>query len=135
MKMIYVVTCGSYSSYGIEAIFSTRKLAQAFIDGIMNPYDTMRIEEWELDPHIKDLKKGRKAYRVTISKEGEVGEVSNENSTYILNKVEHGFPPGISFQDNKKVMNCSCWANDEKHAIKIANEKRIQFIALNKWPQ
>lgn len=133
--MIYVVTAGSYSEYGIEAIFGTKELAQVFIDGIINPYDAMRIEEWELDPHIKDLKKGRKAYRVTISKEGEVKEVANESSTYILNKAEYGFPPGISFQDNKKIMNYSCWADDEKHAIKIANEKRIQFIALNKWPQ
>lgn len=135
MEMIYVVTSGSYSDYGIDAIFSTKEMAQAFIDGIKTPYEEMRIGEWELDPHLKDLKKGRKAYRVTMSKEGKVREVANESSTYILNRVEYGFPPGISFQDNKKIMNCSCFADDEKHAIKIVNEKRIQFIALNKWPQ
>jgi hypothetical protein len=26
-----------------------------------------------------------------------------------------------------------CFADDEKHAIKIANEKRVQVIANNKW--
>lgn len=29
---------------------------------------------------------------------------------------------------------CICvWAEDSKHAVKIANEKRIQLIALNRW--
>ena len=26
------------------------------------------------------------------------------------------------------------WATDEKHAVKIANERRTQFLASNKWP-
>ena len=27
----------------------------------------------------------------------------------------------------------SIWAKDEKHAIKIANERRVQLIANNEW--
>jgi hypothetical protein len=26
------------------------------------------------------------------------------------------------------------WATDEKHAVKIANERRAQLIASNEWP-
>ena len=32
MTNVYVVTSGSYSDYGIRAVFSTRKLAQDYID-------------------------------------------------------------------------------------------------------
>ncbi len=31
------------------------------------------------------------------------------------------------------VIVCNVWAKDEKHAIKITNEKRIQHIANNTW--
>lgn len=47
---VYVVTSGEYSSYGIDAIFSTRELAQKFIDDSnYNKYSAVNIEEWELD--------------------------------------------------------------------------------------
>lgn len=135
MKTIYVVTSGSYSDYGIEGVFTERELAQSFIDAFVNPYEGMDIEEWPLDPHRNDLMKKRKVFLVSIDKEGNADALPQSRSPYLLNKEEYGFPPGISFRDNKKIMNCVCFANDDKHAIKIANEKRIQFLALNKWPQ
>ena len=50
---VYVVTSGSYSDYGIRAIFSTQELAQAYIDKA-NAAETYwasdtTIEEWPLD--------------------------------------------------------------------------------------
>lgn len=32
-------------------------------------------------------------------------------------------------------MNVYCYANDEQHAVKIANEKRTEILALNRWGQ
>lgn len=64
---IYVVTAGSYSDYGIQAMFSTKELAQAYIDAalaIENAQDEdswcgntywvrdANIEEWPLDEEV-----------------------------------------------------------------------------------
>ena len=43
MSKVYVVTAGTYSDYHIEAIFTTKEVAQAFIDA-----DSAQIEAWEL---------------------------------------------------------------------------------------
>ena len=37
---------------------------------------------------------------------------------------------GTGVQD---ALDATVWATDEQHAIKIANEKRIQMIAGDKW--
>ena len=129
MKTIYVVTRGSYSDYGIKAIFNTKELAQAYIDSFKyDSYNEMSIEEWDLNPNSKELKKGRKPYFVRMDKAGIATEYNHVDSSY-------GFNGGtvISFTLDKQSMNCYCWAKDEKHAIKIANEKRVQFIALDRW--
>ncbi len=47
--MIYIVTAGEYSDYGIVAIFSTRELAQKFMDTCNQNWDEHRIEEWQID--------------------------------------------------------------------------------------
>jgi hypothetical protein len=44
--MIYVVVSGEYDDYQIDAVFSTKKRAENWID--LNGGDG--IEEWELDP-------------------------------------------------------------------------------------
>jgi hypothetical protein len=52
MTTIYVVTSGLYDDYGIERLFSTYELAEAFIRRDENPLrfaSTPTIEEWELD--------------------------------------------------------------------------------------
>ena len=49
---IYVVTSGSYSDYGIDAIFSTKEKAESFVrlgnEKIRN-YAKYEVEEWDLD--------------------------------------------------------------------------------------
>lgn len=53
-KIIYVVTSGNWSEYMIEGVFSTKELAQKFIDDSLadNPAfnEFNEIEEFELDP-------------------------------------------------------------------------------------
>lgn len=47
----YVVVSGSYSDFGISAIFSTKELADDFVDrmNFVDSYGDYRIQEWEMD--------------------------------------------------------------------------------------
>ena len=130
MKTIYVVTSGSYSDYGIDAIFDTKELAQAFIDsfrqGGFNGFND--IDKWDLNPNESELKAHRKAFNLRMNKEGNIQSVENSNSAY-----GHKEGLNISFTINAEWMNVYCYADDEAHAIKIANEKRTQILALNRW--
>lgn len=48
MKKVYIVTCGDYSDYTIENVFSTKELAEEYINRV-STYDDYRVEEYELD--------------------------------------------------------------------------------------
>ena len=55
MSKVYIVTCGDYSDYRIEACFSTKAKAQEFIKNgkkIEEFWDNPRIEEWDLDANV-----------------------------------------------------------------------------------
>ena len=58
MNQVYVVTSGEYSDYGINAIFTTRELAEDYVDemnianGDFKPY---YINAWTLDKAFKEM--------------------------------------------------------------------------------
>ena len=51
MTTIYVVTQGEYSDYGIDEMFSTKALAERYINGDPG----LRIEEYELDKELEKI--------------------------------------------------------------------------------
>ena len=54
MAKVFIVTSGEYSDYGINAVFSTRELAEQYLDTKDDDYG---IEEYDLDePIVKDVK-------------------------------------------------------------------------------
>ena len=128
MTKIYIVTSGSYSDYMIEAVFSSKKKAQAYIDMVKSTknasfYNDERIEEHELDPHnIQDDDK-RKCFFVRIAKSGDIVEISKEYS----------FGDTTGFDSNLN-MYTHCLANDAEHAIKIASERWAGFLSQYDWP-
>lgn len=132
MNKVFVVTSGEYSDYGIDAIFSTRELAKAFIDMFdKNEWKDFNIEEWDINPNETHLKQNRKPYFLRINKVGDVKDLEVADSAY-------GFKQDISFADisytvNDEWMNVRCFANDNAHAVKIAGEKRAQILASNLW--
>lgn len=127
-KKIYLVTSGTYSDYGIDAVFTTRELAQAFIDSFEKSfYIEIRIEERILNPKEKEIRKGFKAYFVRMTKKGQVKDCYHSKSSYCF--VE-GKTFSFDIDDN---LYCHVFAKDDKHAIKIVNEKRGQLIALDRW--
>lgn len=54
---VYVVTSGSYSDYGIDAIFSTKELAETYASRMdsKSSYPGHNIEEWQIDAGLPRL--------------------------------------------------------------------------------
>jgi len=125
-NIIYVVTSGEYSAYGIEAVFDSKDLAKKFIDAFGNNYEEFMIEEYELNPHSKQLKSGRKPFVVTMGKNGDCYDVHQTTHSYEFSEEDEMVG---------NYMYCYMFAKDEKHAIKIANEKRTQLIVMDNWQE
>ena len=118
-------------NYGIDAIFDTKELAQAFINSFNDKYNDFNdIEEYGLNPSELDLKANRKAFNLVMDKDGNLQRIEHSYSAY-----SHKYGLEISFTNKKDFMNVNCFADDEKHAVKIANEKRTEILALNRWGQ
>lgn len=45
----YIVTSGSYSDYGINAVFTTEALADEYCKQMGGVFD---VEEWQMDEHV-----------------------------------------------------------------------------------
>lgn len=127
-KIIYAVSSGNYSDYRVHCVFSTKELAQTYKDYLMQDegyYDVHEIEEYELDGMngmANLIDKGYKNYRLKIDRNGNTSEIRVEvNSCFN--------PPEIWVQNNLLIVRC--WAKKKKYAVKIANEIRVQLIALN----
>jgi hypothetical protein len=126
-KKVYLVTSGSYSDYGVDAVFSNRETAQKFIDKFPDSYgDKREIEEWELDPFEYEIREGYDCYFLRMSKDGTCTEINMDNNRSVTLRETSGF-------DRHGDMWSIVLAKDEKHAIKITNERRAQHIANNTW--
>jgi len=137
---VWLVAEGQYSDYSILGVFSTREKAQEYCEvmaGVASwrsPY----IDDYSTDDGSMEVdalvgitevrKSGKKPYRVFMRKNGvaEVkqpwrGEQVAVSSWYI-------------YSGNAGLTMCATiWANDEDHAVKIANEYRSAVIAANRW--
>lgn len=134
-QIIYIVTSGSYSDYGINAVFSTKELAQKYIDAFeKQSFEGFDIEEWELNPFATDLSKGRKPFNILMDIDGNVEKIESKPSYFFFNERISYINAHQAYWNNEKdLLQIAIFANDETHAVKIANEKRTQIIALNRW--
>jgi len=138
MSTIYVLTSGSYSNYQVHGVYTTKELAE-FAQNIHEPDiygGDWNIEEFELDGPIDLMSKARQGlYLYTV------WMLPNGNSISITRKYDLKENPiteielDMFFKQNDPFFKCTVFAKDEQHAVKIVNEKRIQYIALNGMPQ
>jgi hypothetical protein len=121
---IYIVTSGEYSDYHIEAVFSTKELAESYIEDTTSEdnrfYDDPTIEIYEIDGYSDMKKRGYKLYYVSMEKDG---------SVYSINETDW-----CPHQDELCInrfnrLTAMVKAKSEKHAIKIVNERRAYLIA------
>ena len=133
MNEVYVITSGSYSDYGIVTVFSTKELAEQYI--ALQPADTdCRIEEYGLNTREKQVRKGFKLYRVEMKKDGssEVLQIDFDEPMEFLT-LEYRYEGTNILYTGAVFLTLDAFAQKEEHAVKIANEKRAQYIASGAW--
>ena len=131
---VFIVTSGSYSDYQIHAVFSNRKKAKAYIktgENAPGPYGTNNRDKYAIEEYDVDLPRFRWfTTLVSMDKEGNVDE-----ATVCFEAEESGLVWFV-FQEGKPIrMRWSVNTDDRDRAVKVANEKRSQIIALNLWPE
>ena len=122
MGTVYIVTDGEYSSYHIEAVFSTRDAAQKFIDARQCTRD-VEIEEYELDV-------GDQTGPLTVLCMDRQGESWGHHT------IESRRPITCHNLDHwlgRDVLRVHVATGDHAQAIKVANEIRGQLIATEVW--
>lgn len=136
MTTVYLVSDGDYSDYCVLGVFSTLALAEEYksMRNAMND-----IAEYELDPMpINKPPPGMWLYRVVMERTGELGKYGDYKNAatiepYRLDCEEEEREDCLWGSDPKGPMEFYMFARDEKHAVKIANERRLQLLALDRW--
>lgn len=126
MKTVYIVTNGCYSDYHIVGVFATEELAKECATATTTKYDDSEIEEWELNTAAQKLD----LYMVVMVNasgktidavcRGKFGESHKRKD--LRTKHDDWSSPNTRHQMRAK---------DFDHAIKIANERRIQELAAS----
>ena len=131
---IFIVTSGAYSDYHINAAFSTKENAEKYNKLYANS-DFEDIEEFEVDDEMALINRIRDEkitiYLVCMDRDGNIKETIKESpSISLVKELLTGKQKPVLYAD---CMDMCVIAKDEKHAIKIVNEKRTQMIANNEW--
>lgn len=138
MTSVWLIESGEYSDYSVDGVFSSSENARAFIEasgGVerTNHYEEKRnytVREVPLDPCVRLVKKGYRAYFVRMDKNGNAFEIrepigvpeENDEGGYCTERT-----------DTRGHIFANVWAKDHAHAAKIMNERRVQMIASGTW--
>jgi len=141
MKKVYIVTIGEYSDYKILAVFSTKEQAEEYIKLFIEREfwsDRGMIEEYLIDQweDFANIKKDKTGYYVIMTKEGKTVDIFQPHVYDNIEDFKDHINKKYYFQEMgsyKGSLHISVLAKSEQHAIKIANEKRVQLIANNLW--
>ena len=132
MNQIYIATEGTYSDYHILAVFLDKKKAELFA----KCFEYVEIEEFNvfeettLDKIMECLRLKRDIYFVRVDIAGNTDLILKEDWELSWFELTIRKNPVISAADDLCIY---VLAKDEKHAVKIANERRVQLIANNEW--
>ena len=115
-KTVYIVTEGEYSAYRIEAVFLSQAAAVWYLLRFKDcDSDSPRIEEFEIG-QPRELGN----FGITMEPNGNVSQVDFDDDS----SKDH-------FHKERNYYRFNVNAKDKKHAVKIANERRVQLIANN----
>lgn len=130
---IFIVTTGEYSDYSIDSVFSSKELAEKYIEDNKDSLSNPMIEPYIIDSVVPQ--NGLIPFKVKMHRGGTSDVViykgGEQYKTNTNGLVEINIRNGI----NKYFLVAIIKARDKEHAAKIANERRGQLIAENKWPE
>ncbi len=127
MEEVYVVTAGSYSSYHIVGVFSNEGLAKIQKDAISDSND---IEKYTIDKIHPKLLQGYKRYIIfEMDRDGNSQDIDLDD----VDNYEDKNSALCILSLGKREWDFIIWGKDKFHAVKIANEYRIQLIENNLW--
>lgn len=136
---VWVIERGSYSDYRVSGVYSSKENAAAIAAEInKKAYDKAEVAEWPLDPGLDALNQGLKLFRVRMDRAGALKKIGLSPAVELLQfdprsaGAWHIYP----WQGSQKspYLEVDVFARDKKHAVKIANERRLHLIASNEWP-
>lgn len=122
MSKVYVVEKGLYSDCSIFGVFSSEEKAKEAIAHFGDVGDDFEISCVGLDALATLAEQKLNIFYVDIDLyNGNILEIGEDNSSYfLLNNV------GKSYDKDRLVMYVA--ARDKEHAIKIAGEKRREYL-------
>lgn len=135
---IYIVTQGEYSDYRIVAVFTEEADAVKFVETYKNGErrwysDEPEIETWPTNPYTSEqLRLGLMRYEAFIDKDGNNARAHRSETQGAVVDPKHEHFVRVNFHD-VETLNTVVYATCEKHAIKIANERRASLLANNLW--
>ncbi len=134
MPDVYVITSGEYSDYSIDAVYSTRAMAEEALPAFSGSYgDKPDIEEWELDPAepLAAVRRGLLSFHVASRKHSiEVRSVDHLGIA-IPDRPDNKLV--YEFRDQPGVLTTTVITSDIAHATKIAADRFRQHIAAVGW--
>ena len=131
-KSVFIVTAGCYSDYHIVGVYETREQAEQLAATLRES----NVEEHPLNPFLPELNKGLFIFFVEMKANGDTLQVKREESKpgewdydYKLTSTLEPIQVWKTRAGDDLVYNKRVFARDEKHAVKIMNELRVQALA------
>lgn len=121
--IIYACESGAYSDYSVDALFTQRADADLYVRAHGGS-----VVERQVDQDMTEYRKGLAPYWVIMDRSG-VARVADIYRTVEPDKANHETRKGYERDEWIFYM----WARDKQHAVKIANERRVQHLALGTW--
>lgn len=121
---IYVVFKGHYSDRHVVGVCSTEELAERLAVLTTDQWDASDWEAYEVD-EIPECPVGLLPHSVVMDRRGGVKSCGRDSVVR--------FKPDTEYYGVDNLMSFSMWAEDKEQAVKIANERRTQLIAMNIW--
>ena len=133
MNKVYVVEAGEYSDCHIVGIFSTRELAE----NCRKAVNGHNVEEWPIDQET--IPEGYLQFVVAMDEEGDVRVCSQGHESlgtvdrWTWQREWDQHPTSVKRDTYHYEFQCTIFARDQEHAIKIANERRSGSKADPRW--
>ena len=129
---VYVITAGCYSSYRICAVTLDADRAEELVEIYTGCWETAGVEVYETEDYAEALSEfaaSRLPFRVAFDKFGNVTSADRHSFENFRTRVEpFNYHRARALPPEKRIA-VYLYATDEAAAVKIAAEKRAEFLA------